>query len=59
MVVMVNFHLAGHLQILENKDSDVEMQGAVTEGGTFKSHFFSVLNKFFFSYCLFWFTMAA
>lgn len=53
MVVMVNFHLAGHLQILENKDSDVEMQGAVTEGGTFKSHFFSVLKKFFFSCCLF------
>lgn len=48
MVVMVNFHHTGHLQILENNDSEVEMQDAASEGGIFKSHFFPVLYKFFF-----------
>lgn len=48
MVVMVNFHHTGHLQILENNDSEVEMQDAASEGGIFKSHFFPVLYKFIF-----------
>jgi len=49
----VNFHHTGHLQIPENDASEVEIQCAVSEEGIFKSLFFSVLNRLFYSDCLF------
>lgn len=50
---MVTFHHTGHLQQLENNDSEVEKQGAVSEGDILQNHFFFVLNKFlFFRLCV-------